>query len=64
MVVEMDAPNVGKVRQTGIAIKLSETPGKIRSLAPFFAEHTDEILLGLGYDKKQIDKLRQAQAVG
>jgi len=64
MVVEIDDPKVGKVKQTGIAIKLSDTPGKIRSLAPLFAEHSEEILLGLGYDKKQIDELRQAQAIG
>jgi crotonobetainyl-CoA:carnitine CoA-transferase CaiB-like acyl-CoA transferase len=64
MVVEIDDPKVGKVRQTGIAIKLSDTPGKIRSLAPLFGEHTDEVLLGLGYSKKQIDELRQAQAIG
>jgi crotonobetainyl-CoA:carnitine CoA-transferase CaiB-like acyl-CoA transferase len=55
---------VGKVRQTGIAIKLSDTPGKIRSLAPLFGQHTDDILLSLGYTKKQIEELRKAQAIG
>ncbi|MBM3183418.1 MAG: CoA transferase, partial [Chloroflexi bacterium] len=64
MVVDIDDPKVGKVRQTGIAIKLSDTPGKIRNLAPFFGQHTDDTLLGLGYSKKQIEELRKAQAIG
>lgn len=64
MVVEIEDPKVGKVRQTGIAIKLSDTPGKVRSLAPLFGQHTDDILLDLGYTKKQIEELRKAQAIG
>src|SRR5205823_3728718 len=39
MVVELDAPGVGKVKQVGIAPKLSETPGTIRSTAPMSGEH-------------------------
>lgn len=64
MVVEIDDPKVGKVRQTGIAVKLSDTPGKVRSLAPLFGQHTDGILLELGYTKAQIEELRRAQAIG
>lgn len=60
MLVEADHPSKGKIRQVGIAIKLSDTPGEIRSLSPFFGEHTDEVLQDLGYSVKEIEKLRQA----
>ena len=59
MVIEIDHPTLGKVKQTGIAVKLSETPGKVRSLAPLPGEHTEEVLLNLDYKQTQIDELRQ-----
>ena len=63
MVIEVEHPNGGKVRQVGIAIKLSDTPGKVRNLAPIFGEHTEEILIGMGYNKQRIDELRQKGAI-
>ncbi|MDH5695729.1 MAG: CoA transferase [Dehalococcoidia bacterium] len=59
MVVEVEHPTAGKGNQVGIAIKLSDTPGKIRSLAPTLGEHTEEILTEIGYSKRSIDKLCQ-----
>lgn len=64
MVVELEHPTIGKLRQPGIAIKLSETPGKIRRLAPIFGEHTEEILLELGYAQSQIAELRESSVIG
>jgi crotonobetainyl-CoA:carnitine CoA-transferase CaiB-like acyl-CoA transferase len=64
MVLEIDHPTLGKVKHPGIAIKLSETPGKVRSLAPIFGEHTSEILRELGYTKSQIEELRQCNIIG
>jgi len=64
MVLEIDHPTLGKVKQPGIAVKLSDTPGKIRTLAPIAGENTEEILYELGYNKSQITKLRQSKAIG
>lgn len=58
MVVELDGPGGEKIRQVGISVKLSETPGAIRSLAPALGQHTDEVLGDLGYEKEQIERWR------
>ena len=58
MIVELDAPDGRKVKQVGISVKLSETPGSIRSLAPALGQHTEEIMHGLGYSDEQIEKWR------
>ncbi|HWO93323.1 MAG TPA: CaiB/BaiF CoA-transferase family protein [Dehalococcoidia bacterium] len=64
MVVEVDAPGVGKVKQVGISVKLSETPGAVRSSAPLQGQHTDEVMSSLGYSSEQIRELREAGIVG
>ena len=63
MVLEFDHPRLGKVKQVGVSIKLSDTPGQVRSLAPLAGQHTDEILAGLGYSKEKIEELRTSGAV-
>ncbi len=63
--VEMDHPRAGKVRMVGAPVRLSETPGSVRTPAPMLGEHTDEVLrelLGLGAE--EIAALRAAGAIG
>jgi crotonobetainyl-CoA:carnitine CoA-transferase CaiB-like acyl-CoA transferase len=64
MVVEVDHPKLGKVKQVGIGIKFSETPGEIRSTAPLPGQHTEEILVDLGYSKDAIDSMKGTGAIG
>jgi len=59
MVVEIDHPAAGKVRQIGISIKLSDTPGEVRSLPVLLGENTQELLTDIGYNKQEIDELRK-----
>ena len=59
MVVEMNHEKLGKVRQIGMAIKLSDTPGTIRSLGGLLGQDTDEVLSGAGYAQSDINSLRQ-----
>lgn len=61
--VEVDHPRLGKVKQVGIPIKLSETPGSIRSLGVTLGTHTGEILGGLGYSQQETAALREKGAV-
>ncbi len=63
MVAEMEHPTLGKVKQVGIAIKLSDTPGKIRGFSPFLGQHTEEFLMDLGYTGDEIGELRQAGVI-
>jgi crotonobetainyl-CoA:carnitine CoA-transferase CaiB-like acyl-CoA transferase len=58
MIVEVKHPKHGTVREVGVAIKLSETPGSVRSAAPAPGEHTDEVLEGLGIGAPEIAELR------
>ena len=63
MVIEVDHPTLGKVKQVGVAPRLCGTPGKVRSLSPVPGEHTDETLRGLGYQQGEIEHLRQEGVV-
>ena len=63
MAVNVVHPGHGSVRQAGIAIKLSDTPGSIRGAGPALGEHTDEVLRVLGYDETKRVELRQAGTV-
>jgi crotonobetainyl-CoA:carnitine CoA-transferase CaiB-like acyl-CoA transferase len=63
MVIEVEHPTLGKIKQVGIAPKLSSTPGQVRSLSPLPGEHTDEILRGLGYKPEEIENLRRQGVV-
>ncbi|MHB8086556.1 MAG: CaiB/BaiF CoA transferase family protein [Dehalococcoidia bacterium] len=64
MLLEFDHPRLGKVKQPGISIKLSETPGQVRSLAPYAGEHTDEVLKSSGYSEADLESLRKSKAIG
>jgi alpha-methylacyl-CoA racemase len=63
MIVEAEHPTVGKVRQFGIAIKLSETPGSVRSAAPLPGEHTESVLKDLGLGAEDIAQLREKRVI-
>jgi crotonobetainyl-CoA:carnitine CoA-transferase CaiB-like acyl-CoA transferase len=47
------------VRQAGIALKLSETPGHVRHLGPRLGQHTDAVLSALGYSQDDRQRLHE-----
>ncbi len=57
MVMEALHPDLGRMVQLGIPIKLEETPGRIISPAPKTGEHNREILARLGYTQDEIRNL-------
>ena len=48
-------PQWGKVQLQGVNAEFSETPGKVLRPGPMLGEHTEEVLLEIGYTKAQID---------
>jgi crotonobetainyl-CoA:carnitine CoA-transferase CaiB-like acyl-CoA transferase len=62
MIVEQDHPTAGKIRVVGVPVKLSDTPGKVRTPAPLLGEHTEEVLKGLGHGDK-IKMLKQQNVI-
>lgn len=58
-IVEADHPVLGRVKLVGSPISYSETPATIRSFAPECGEHTEEILVDLGYDWETIGQFRE-----
>lgn len=44
-------------------VRLSGTPGQIRTRAPTLGEHTDEILADLGFAADEISQLREARVI-
>ena len=54
LIAELPHSDWGKVKQTGMLMKFSATPGTVERAGPRLGEHTDEILreyLGYGSDK-------------
>lgn len=64
MLVELDHPVAGKIKNIGIPVKLSVTPPQIRHPAPVLGQHTDEVLLWLGLDHSEISRLRESGVIG
>ncbi|SHF83784.1 formyl-CoA transferase [Modicisalibacter ilicicola DSM 19980] len=58
MVQEMEHPVIGRMKTIGFPSKFSRTPSQIRSPAPLFAQHTDEVLAELGLSGSDIERLR------
>lgn len=64
MVQELEHAVAGALKMTGIPIKLSETPGSVRTPPPILGEHTTRILSELaGMSADEIDRLRADGAV-
>ena len=61
--VTLDHPTLGPVQMAGIPVQLGKTPGKVVSLAPELGQHTEEVVLELGYNSEQIAELRAQEVI-
>jgi crotonobetainyl-CoA:carnitine CoA-transferase CaiB-like acyl-CoA transferase len=62
MVVDMSGTG-GESKALGVAVKLSRTPGSVRTKAPQFGENTRALLTELGYHEEEIDEFFAQQVV-
>jgi crotonobetainyl-CoA:carnitine CoA-transferase CaiB-like acyl-CoA transferase len=63
MLTEIEHPTEGKIKQIGIPMKFSETPGRIKTPPPGFGEHTEEVLKSLGFTKEEIEELKKEKVI-
>jgi len=64
MVESVIHPVAGEIRLLGVPVKLSETPGDIRTPPPTLGEHTDGVLTkDLGLSTARVAELRQAGVI-
>jgi crotonobetainyl-CoA:carnitine CoA-transferase CaiB-like acyl-CoA transferase len=63
MIRELTHPEYGPIKQLGIPVKLSDTPGKIEGAPPRFGEHNSEVLSMLGYEQSQVEEYQKQGVV-
>jgi crotonobetainyl-CoA:carnitine CoA-transferase CaiB-like acyl-CoA transferase len=65
VLVACEHPVAGHIRMVGPPVRMSDTPGSVRTPAPLLGEHTDEVLRArLGLGTEEIARLRDTGAVG
>lgn len=63
MVVELEHPIAGLVRNIGVPTKLSETPATVRLPAPTLGQHTDKVLDSFGCSTQEIERLSETGVI-
>lgn len=62
-VAEVEHPELGKVREPAVLVRVSDAEVPPHRLAPALGEHTDEVLLELGLEPAAIERLRSRGAI-
>ena len=63
MLVDLEDPELGTIHNIGVPVKLSNTPGQIRTRAPMLGEHSAEVLLENGFSQPEVDELLESGVV-
>lgn len=62
MIESVEHAAAGMIKVLGVPIKLSETPGSVRTAPPTLGQHTAHVLTEIGMTIGEIDDLRRASA--
>jgi crotonobetainyl-CoA:carnitine CoA-transferase CaiB-like acyl-CoA transferase len=63
MLTSVNHPTRGEVKMLGLPVKLRKTPGQPQGPSPLLGQHTEEILLDLGYSPREITDLETAGVI-
>ena len=63
MIAAVEHATAGAVKVLGVPLKLSGTPGSVRSGPPALGQHTDRVLTELGWDASDIAALRNSKTI-
>ena len=64
MITMVEHATIGPLRALGVPVKLSDTPGAVRTPPPTLGQHTDAVLQhDLGFSADAIDALRRQQVI-
>jgi crotonobetainyl-CoA:carnitine CoA-transferase CaiB-like acyl-CoA transferase len=62
-ILTLHDPEAGNVKAVGVGIDLSKTPGRIGGKAPELGQHTEEVLLELGYTWDDIVAMKEQDVI-
>jgi crotonobetainyl-CoA:carnitine CoA-transferase CaiB-like acyl-CoA transferase len=63
MVMEVEHPVEGNIRQLGNPIKSSQFPFEIRTPSPGWGEHTVEVMKAIGFSEEEIIHFKEVKAI-
>jgi crotonobetainyl-CoA:carnitine CoA-transferase CaiB-like acyl-CoA transferase len=64
MIQSVEHAAAGMLKVVGVPIKLSDTPGSVRTAPPTLGQHTVSILRELRMSDEEIEHLRSQQVIG
>ena len=63
MFVEMTHPTLGNIKQTGLPLKFSRTPGGLDRPPPLLGEHNYEVLKEIGFSTTEIEEMKAQDVI-
>ena len=63
MFQEIPHPTLGTVKQLGLPIKFSRTPGGLDRPPPLLGEHNNEVLREIGFSSSEIEELKVSEVI-
>jgi len=62
-IVNFNHPALGEIKAVGMPVKFGKTPGRLRRPAPEFGQHSEEILLEVGYKWEDIVRFKDEEVI-